>query len=255
MRHPCFDADLSGTPTIVGRLMQASNATFLVELDDDRQAIHKPVAGEKPLWDFPDATLGHRELAAHDLSVASGFDVVPRTVWIDEGPLGPGMLQAWVDTEDEDELVDLLPVAEADQPGWLKIFTGLDAHEQPVAVVHADDPRLRRLALFDVVINNADRKGGHVLLSQGTVFGVDHGLTFHVEPKLRTVLWGWAGRSFSTDEVTLLENTDRVAQECLQPWLTEAEIAATRERIADLLAAGHFPAPGRDWPTIPWPPF
>lgn len=254
MRHPCFDADLHGTPTIVGRLMQASNATFLVDLGEDRQAIHKPVAGEKPLWDFPDGTLGHRELAAHDLSLAAGFDVVPRTVWIEDGPAGPGMVQAWVEVDD-DELVDLVPEADADQPGWLKIFTGLDAHEQPVAVVHADDSRLRRVALFDVVINNSDRKGGHVLVSEGTVFGVDHGLAFHIEPKLRTVLWGWAGQPLTEEERHLLEEAARVCEPTLEPWLSEAEVTATRQRIDDLLEAGHFPEPGREWPTIPWPPF
>lgn len=238
--------------------MQASNATFLVDLSGGttgRQAIHKPVAGEKPLWDFPTGTLGHRELAAYELSNAAGYHVVPRTVWVEEGPVGPGMLQAWVETDEASEVVDLVPVAQANRPGWFRIFTGVDAHEQPVAVVHADHPQLRRLALFDVVINNGDRKGGHILVSEDAVLGVDHGVAFHVEPKLRTLLWGWAGSALRPDEIELLHGTLAIVEDTLRPWLERVEIEATRQRIEQLLTQGCFPEPGDDWPTIPWPPF
>lgn len=238
--------------------MQASNATFLVDLAGEpagRQGIHKPVAGEKPLWDFPTGTLGHRELAAYELSSAAGYDVVPRTMWIEDGPVGPGMLQAWVDADECGDLVDLVPVARANRPGWFRIFTGVDAHERPVAVVHADHPQLRRLALFDVVINNSDRKGGHILVSQQAVLGVDHGVAFHVEPKLRTLLWGWAGSDLDQDEIQLLEGTLDVLDDALRPWLARVEIEATRDRIRRLLTEGCFPDPGDEWPTIPWPPF
>ncbi len=149
--------------------------------------------GERPLWDFPDGTLAGREVAAFLISEAAGFDVVPPTV-LRDGPFGPGMVQVWVDTDDERELVDVCAPAEAPH-GWIGVLRARGERGRPAVLVHADTPALRRMAAFDVVVNNADRKGGHVLAgTDGHVYGVDHGLTLHVEDKLRTVLWGWVGQ-------------------------------------------------------------
>lgn len=254
-----LDVELTdGELEVLGRLPTASNATFLARLQrssGDVLCVYKPFAGERPLWDFPDRTLGLREVAAHALSRACGFDVVPRTELVD-GPLGPGSLQAWVAGEDPgDDVVDLRPVAEADQPGWFAVLEGLDAAGDEVVVVHADDTRLRRLALFDVVANNADRKGGHILTHRGGVFGVDHGLTFHPEPKLRTLLWGWAGAELDADERALLERVETEGAGALEPLLDSEEVTATRRRARRLLQTGHLPAHDPHRPAVPWPPF
>lgn len=241
----------AGTLHLVGRLVEASNATFLGELDGERE-VYKPTAGEAPLWDFPSHTLGRREVAAYELSSAAGFDVVPPTRWSEDAPLGPGSLQRWIDAEG-DELADLVPIDKV-PPGWFGIVVGVDEHDHEVALVHADHPRLRRLALFDVVANNADRKAGHVIRRGEQVYGVDHGVCFHDEPKLRTILWGWSGEELTDEETALLHRTLEVAEEALAPWLSPAEVAATVERAAQLLAEGRFPEPGDAWPVIPWPP-
>lgn len=243
---------------MVGRLVMASNATFLAEDEAGDKWVHKPVRGEAPLWDFPRGTLGQREIAAHDLSAAAGWAVVPYTCRV-VGPFGPGSAQRWVE-ESVDDLVDLV-TPEAVPHGWATIVTGLDADDQQVVLVTDEHPLLRRLALFDVVTNNADRKAGHVLHVPGephrheAVLGVDHGLTFHAEPKLRTILWGWAGESLSEDELSLLRRTIEVADEATSPWLSNPEIEALHDRLVDLLQEGCFPEPGDAWPVIPWPPF
>ncbi|HSN43933.1 MAG TPA: SCO1664 family protein [Propionibacteriaceae bacterium] len=235
---------------LVGRLVEASNATFLVEDSGGKKFVYKPVAGEAPLWDFPTGTLGRREVAAYELSRASGFDVVPSTTWI-EGPLGEGSLQVWVE-DSGPELARLVPVDEV--PGdWYGIVLGVDAHDREVALIHADHPGLRRLALFDVLVNNADRKAGHILRAGDAVFGCDHGVSFHVDHKLRTILWGWAGDPLTDAEIALLRSVPGVSQ-VLEDWLDPPEMDALLTRCEALLQAGIFPAPGDAWPVIPWPP-
>lgn len=258
--HPALTsglADLSGVQIrALGQLREASNATFLVEAadaDPPRRGVWKPVAGERPLWDFPHGTLAAREVAAYELSAAAGFDVVPTTV-LAETAQGPGALQTWVDVDAGLEgLVDLVHPDEVPE-GWFAIVDGLDADGNDITLIHADDPRLRRIALFDVVTNNSDRKGAHLLPSQGTVLGCDHGLCFHTEPKLRTILWGWAGQPLTEDEVALLGRTQDVAAQTLSPWLSPEEVTAVEERTAAMLLGAHFPHPTDEWPTIPWPP-
>jgi len=240
-----------GALTLVGRLIEASNATFVVADAEGRRFVYKPVVGEAPLWDFPRRTLSRREVAAYELSLASGFGVVPPTRWITDGPLGQGSLQDWV--EAGDSLALLVKVGDI-PPGWHGIVLGVDADDHEVALVHADDPRLRRLALFDVVVNNADRKAGHILATDGPVFGVDHGVTFHTDPKLRTILWGWSGDPLLDNDRTLLAAVLAVAEETLGPWLRPDEVTAVLERTQALLDAGTFPEPGDAWPVIPWPP-
>lgn len=182
------------------------------------QCVYKPVAGEQPLWDFPDGTLAGREVAAYLISEALGWKIVPPTI-IRQGPAGPGMIQLWVEQPDDPDgagLVDLCP-ANAVPPGYLSVLTAKDYTGAEVALVHADDPRLRRMAVFDVIINNADRKGGHVLAGiDGRVYGVDHGVSLHVHDKLRTVLWGWSAEPI--DDETLADLDD------LLGWLGSSRV-------------------------------
>lgn len=251
------DALLTGELELHGRVMPASNATFVGTVGTI-EVVYKPVRGERPLWDFPDHTLAAREVSAYLLSEASGWGVVPRTV-LREGPHGPGMVQLWQHTDPEQSAVDIVPAGEV-PAGSLHVFDGLDARDQPVALVHEDTAALRRMAVFDVLVNNADRKGGHVLeMADGHRWGVDHGLTFHEEHKLRTVLWGWAGDPLGEDELAGVRRV-LVALEgdlgaALAELLTPLEVAATVDRCVALLDAGTLPFPRGHAPAIPWPPF
>jgi uncharacterized repeat protein (TIGR03843 family) len=248
---------LTGELTLHGRVMPASNATFVGEIDG-RRVIYKPVAGERPLWDFPDGTLAAREEAAYVVSEALGWHVVPLT-WRRDGPHGPGMVQLWQEPDPVQEAVTL--VANAVVPeGFLHVFDGLDDRDHVVSLVHEDTAELRRMAVFDAVVNNADRKGGHVLaMTDGHRYGVDHGLTFHVEHKLRTVLWGWAGELLTDEDRTCLERlSDDLHADLgdqLGDFITWHEVEATRRRVKRLLRIGTLPEPGQGWRAIPWPPF
>ncbi|WP_307862061.1 SCO1664 family protein [Nocardioides sp. SYSU D00065] len=248
----------TGELVLHGRVLPASNATFVGELGGVR-VVYKPIAGERPLWDFPDGTLAAREVGAYAVSEALGWDIVPPTV-LGDGPHGPGMVQLWRDEVEDQAPVDI--VAEGEVPaGFRHVFDGLDAHDRPVSLVHEDSAPLRRMALFDVVVNNADRKGGHVLpMADGHRHGVDHGLTFHVEHKLRTVLWGFVEEPLDEEEAEGLRGLaaalDGDLGRRLADLLTEDELATTVRRVARLLDRGRFPAPASSaYPVIPWPPF
>jgi uncharacterized repeat protein (TIGR03843 family) len=225
----------NGELVVTGRLVDASNATLYATSTLNEQSIvciYKPIAGERPLWDFADGCLAHREYAAFVVSEHLGFNLVPLTV-LREGPYGYGMVQEWIDI---DESIDLG-----------KFFA-------------TDHPSLRAMALFDAVINNTDRKIGHLLpVDEKKVFGCDHGVTFHSDDKLRTVLWQWADEPFSPDEIELLQKAqlELAGQlgELLTPLLTELEIAQTARRVSELLNSGRFPLPNPDWPAVPWPAF
>ena len=260
MTHPALSASLSGGDLeITGRLLQASNATFLAELNHGTEkvsCVYKPTEGERPLWDFPQRTLGLREVAAYEVSRIGGFDLVPVTVLVD-GPLGPGSLQVWVE-EDEaqtSQLVDLVATTAVPSDGWFTSVEGLGADDQPVSVIHADRPDLRLLAVFDVVINNADRKGGHIIGSQGRIFGVDHGVSFHTDNKLRTLLWGWAGSELTAAELAAVARVRDQAAAALRNLLSAQEIEALVRRADLLLSRRRLPRPHGAWPSIPWPPF
>jgi len=255
------DLLLHGELTVLGRILPASNTTFLCRLgpeDAGLRAVYKPVAGERPLWDFADGTLAAREYAAWLVSDALGWAVVPPTV-LREGSAGPGMVQLWCEPDPDQVPVDLVP--EGPVPaGQLHVLDAFDADDHPVMLVHEDTPALRRMALFDVVVNNTDRKGGHVLaMPDGHRYGVDHGVCFHVDDKLRTVLWGWHGRRVDGEDLEGLrelgQRLDTDLCEQLRALLTEAEIAATRRRLDRLVATERFPRPGPGWPSIPWPAF
>jgi len=224
-----------GSLDVVGRLVDASNATLYCTValaEVEAACVYKPVAGERPLWDFPDGTLAAREVAAYEVSAASGWDLVPPTV-LREGPYGPGMCQLWIDV---DETVDLVELARSDHPD------------------------LRRMAVLDVVINNADRKGGHLLpTTAGRVYGVDHGVCFSVENKLRTLLWQFRGDALDTESTEVLgrlrADLDGPLGARLAELLAPAEVARTVRRVERLLRTSRHPQPSRDWPAIPWPPF
>ncbi|MGI8457375.1 MAG: SCO1664 family protein [Propionibacteriaceae bacterium] len=259
--HPALTAVLgSGELQLTGRLMSASNATFLAELTCGEvvtQCVYKPIGGERPLWDFPRGTLGLREVAAYEVSRLGGFDVVPVTVLAD-GPLGTGSLQVWVeeDPAQTEAVVDLVPTRTLPREGWFDVVEGTGVRDESVSVIHADDPRLRMMAVFDALINNADRKGGHILGSGGRVFGVDHGIGFHIEPKLRTLLWGWAGEPLTAAELTCVRKIGDDVADVLGGLLSEIEIVALLERAEKLIRRGTLPrSPRGSWPAIPWPPF
>ena len=261
-----------GELTVLGRIRSASNATFLCESTVGQRSVHcvyKPISGEQPLWDFPDGTLAGRELGAYLISRCMGWNIVPYTI-IRHGPAGRGMLQLWVEqpsdtvaTDESDlrsgpDLVDLFP-ADKLEPGYLPVLRAYDYAGDEVILMHADDIRLWRMAVFDLLINNADRKGGHVLRDlEGHIYGVDHGVCLHVENKLRTVLWGWAGKPVDDQTLTtvsgLADALSGPLAEALAEHITSAEVAALRRRACRLLDNPVMPGPNRHR-AIPWPAF
>lgn len=262
------DLDLltRGELHVEGQIRDASNAVLLCTVTHEgREAacVYKPVRGERPLWDFPDGTLAQREVAAYEVCAALGWDLVPPTV-LRDGPYGEGMCQLWIDTPEEPgESGRLLALVDAEEPGegWKAVGFAEVAEGRTALLVHADDARLRRLAVLDAVINNGDRKGGHLLVdAEGRLFGIDHGVTFNAEDKLRTLLWGWAGEPLTEEATTALEalrarlgDGEPLAAR-LAELITEAELDAVRERVAALLKSGRHREPGGEWPAIPWPP-
>ncbi|MFP3338488.1 SCO1664 family protein [Micrococcus sp. SIMBA_131] len=249
---------VTGELTLTGRITTASNATFLGAIGDT-PVVYKPVAGEAPLWDFPAGTLARREVAAHRVSEALGWEIVPRT-WLREGPFGEGMVQLWQEQDPEQDAVDLFPADEVPASGWLTILEGEDEEGRRLALAHEDSATLRRMAMFDVIVNNADRKGAHILaMPDGHRYGVDHGLTFHVADKLRTVLWGWIGEELSAEErdgvARVLDGLDGELGRGLAELLSAEEIGALAERCTQLLDDGIFPAPSGRTPAVPWPLF
>ncbi|MGW0735493.1 SCO1664 family protein [Streptomyces sp. NPDC002851] len=254
-----------GELTVNGRIAGASNAVLhcTVAYEGERaDCVYKPVAGERPLWDFPDGTLAQREVAAYEVSRATGWDLVPPTV-LRDGPYGEGMCQLWIEPAPQDGTPGLLALVDREEPedGWKAIGFAEVEEGRTALLVHADDPRLRRLAVLDAVINNADRKGGHLLPApDGRIYAIDHGVTFNVEDKLRTLLWGWAGEPLTDEAVTVLGALDaalapgEALATRLGKLITETELTALRERVAGLRTDGRHPAPSGTWPAIPWPP-
>lgn len=240
-----------------GRIMPASNATFLGEIDGVA-VVYKPEAGERPLWDFPDGTLAGREIAAYLISEATGWGLVPPTFHRD-GPHGPGMVQVWCEPDQEQDAVDLVPEGLLPD-GWCHVLDAFDQFDRPVSLIHEDSAALRRMAVFDAVVNNADRKGGHVLaMPDGHRYGVDHGIALHQDPKLRTVLWGWAGEPLDEGDQAGLQRLATRLDEGLATelggWITGAEVAALIRRMERLQRWGALPEPSHTRPAIPWPPF
>ena len=225
-----------GTLEVEGRLVEASNATLYCSISHQgvqAACVYKPVAGERPLWDFPPGTLAGREVAAYAVSRAAGWGIVPPTVMRD-GPFGPGMCQLWIDA---DTTADLIALARS-----------------------CDHAQLRDMAVFDAVVNNADRKIGHLLpRTDGRLYGCDHGVCFGEEYKLRTVLWQWRGRRLPGRALRAL---GRLQEELasgdlageLAALLSRAEVRATGERVDLLVQHRVHPYPPENWPAVPWPP-
>lgn len=241
-RATTLDVLREGELEIIGRIVGSSNNAMLATVTrvcpdpepvQTLEAVYKPILGERPLNDFPVGTLARREVAAWHVSEASGWGIVPPTV-LRDGPYGEGMIQVFVEADPE---VDI------------------------VSMILEDDPRLRRMAVLDAVMNNTDRKGGHILAVEGgrKIHGVDHGVCFSPVPKLRTVLWGWRGQPFEPDE---LEGLARIREALagdvgvtLRGLLSRTEVRATVRRTDVLLERGCFPFPSPTWPAVPWPPF
>jgi uncharacterized repeat protein (TIGR03843 family) len=235
---------------VLGRLPDSSNNALLCSIATDGgpvRVVYKPQAGERPLWDFPSGTLCRREKAAAVLDALLGWDLVPVTAWREDGPSGPGVVQEWIDGD-----VDLGVFPPGRIPsGWVGVVDAETA-DGPVVVAHRDDELTLRMILFDALANNADRKGGHLLRAEDGLYGIDHGVTFHVEPKLRTVLWGLAGASIPSALLTQVgDAVDRF--DVLEEWLTAREVEQTRRRAQRLVSTATFPAPSGEWPALPWP--
>jgi uncharacterized repeat protein (TIGR03843 family) len=237
--RPAVDRPLdllaTGEIEVLGLLPYSSNYVFLAKVckaGSEAHAIYKPRRGERPLWDFPQGTLAAREVAAFRLSEAGGWNIVPPTVLRPDGPLGAGSLQLFIEHDPERHYFALLD-------------------ERPKEFV--------TFAAFDVVINNADRKGGHVLEDEsGRLWGVDHGVTFHAQEKLRTVIWHLAGQPLGAGTVELVTRTGAALRRSdglggeLSRLLSKRETAATIMRVERLLAIGKLPSPGSDY-HLPWP--
>ena len=249
-----------GEISVHGRLSDASNLTLLGQAELDGvtvECIYKPTRGERPLWDFPDGTLAEREYASFLVSAAAGWDCVPLTL-LRPGPFGAGMVQQWIADADPDDIVDLVPAGRM-PPGWLPVLRARDGGGDPVVLAHADAAALALLAGFDLVVNNADRKGAHILpLPDGRVLGVDHGLCLHTEDKLRTILWGWAGQELPEPVMTgvhaLREQLTGTLGAELDGLITRAEKRALGRRLAALVDHPVFPHAPQNRSPIPWPP-
>lgn len=242
----------------IGQLRDASNGSLLCEDASKNLFVYKPTSGERPLWDFPDNTLSSREVAAANLDVMLKWNLVPSTRWISDGPVGPGMVQKWVE-----EVDDLRPVnifeTDSVPAGYLPVLEAVDQRGRPVTLAHDDSESLMRMALFDAIVNNADRKAGHILADQhGQIFAIDHGVCFNAEPKLRTVLWGWVDRPILDHHLTSLVQLQRTLGDFhngIDTFLSHAESHELRQRIKGLLDTQLFPRPSDGWPAIPWPVF
>jgi uncharacterized repeat protein (TIGR03843 family) len=222
-----------GEMKVTGRLVEATNASMLATVtneDTSLLCIYKPIAGERPLWDFSDGTLAYREYAAYLVSAQCHFAVVPLTI-LRDGPFGEGAVQLWMEIDESIDMIEFF---------------------------QRDNAQLRNMALFDAVINNTDRKIGHILPTlTGVVYGCDHGVTFHPEDKLRTVLWRWAGAAFTEEELLRLKSVNDYLNTTseLSSLLTSQEIAAIGHRVGRYLETGTFPSPSKEWPSVPWPPY
>ncbi len=236
--NPLLSLFKHGKIELEGQFMLGSNYTFLVRIEQDGnavQAVYKPSRGEQPLWDFPDHTLALREVAAYLVSEALGWNFVPVTVLREDGPYGPGSLQEFIE---------------------------FDPNYHYFTFSEKDRQRLRPVALFDLLVNNADRKGSHVLIEGKSkrLLLIDHGLCFHEQDKLRTVIWDFAGERFLQELCGSLENLVKQLagsgnlRASLEPYLSSREIAALGSRAELLLKTRIYPAPPEERRAFPWPP-
>jgi hypothetical protein len=219
----------SGDLEVLGRLVDASNASLLCKVGKETKVIYKPIAGERPLWDFATGNLASREVAAYEISELGNFNLVPETV-LRDGPFGVGAVQRWLEV---DETIDVVKLA------------------------MSQNREIAKMAIFDAIINNTDRKFGHILpISSQAIFGCDHGVSFHEDYKLRTVIWQWAGEVIPDELMELIKNVRAGLKDLdLSSLLSQKEIQALETRIELLFRTKTFPIPSEDWPAIPYPPF
>jgi hypothetical protein len=232
-----INALMKGEITIDGQFMQGSNYTFrglLTHEGQEYQVVYKPVRGEQPLWDFPRGSLAHREVAAYLLSEMLGWALVPPTVYRRKAPIGPGSVQLYIEHDPE-----------------YHFFTFEEADRQ----------RLRPAVLFDLIVNNADRKAGHILRgSDQHLWLIDQGLCFHVDDKLRTVLWDFGGEAIPPELVADLTRLEGMLEDGepqraeLEQHIRSGEVSAMAARIRDLLELEMFPLPPSPRRSYPWPP-
>jgi hypothetical protein len=222
-----------GEADVLGRMPWSSNATYLVNLsgsEGELLAIYKPQRGERPLWDFPRGTLALREVAAYEVSEALGWSIVPDTVMRD-GPAGPGMMQRFVEHDPEQHY-----------------FTLMETYPE----------RFKDMAAFDIVINNTDRKGGHCLIdADDHIWGIDHGVSFHAQWKVRTVIWDFANEPIAPESVDALTDLREKLRKDFGKRLGELidrfELDAVRARIDHLIALGALPDADPGYHSYPWP--
>ena len=220
-----------GSLEIKGQFTLGSNYTFLVEVkheDKTYQAVYKPTRGEQPLWDFEENTLALREVAAYIVSEALGFHIVPFTTLRNDGPYDSGSLQQFIEHDPNYHYFNFTP---------------------------KDKLLLKPIALFDLLINNADRKGGHVFFENAThkLFAIDHGICFHEDDKLRTVLWDFGGQTIPDELLSRLSLSSNLLAD-LEPYLSPGELTALQTRAEGIIQQGIFPHQPRDRRAMPWPP-
>ena len=229
-----------GKIAIQGEFLWGSNYTFLVQVETDGgklPAVYKPSRGERPLWDFPTSSLAKREAAAFWVSQALGWELVPPTVYRSRGPIGAGSVQLYIDHDPEYHYFNFSP---------------------------EDHQRLRPTVLFDLLINNADRKGSHILVGENRhIWLIDHGVCFHVEDKLRTVIWNFAGEKipeeYLADLRSFVNKLEPIDEQSSELWdrlvrlLNRGEIRAMAARAKTLIYSGIFPAPDPHRRPFPWP--
>lgn len=225
----------NGTIELKGRFTLGSNYTFLVTISGEGQefsAVYKPQRGEQPLWDFPENTLAGREVAAYHIDQVLQWSLVPFTMFREDGPFGAGSLQAYIDYNPNYHYFSFKP---------------------------ADIQKLHPVALFDHITNNADRKGSHILFEKNTrhLYAIDHGLCFHTEDKLRTVIWDFAGEPISEAHLQSIRQIASPSDDLLQqltPFLLDEEIMALTKRAENLLREAVYPQAPGDRRAFPYPP-
>ena len=255
-----MDLLLNGEIEIEGLIPDSSNGALKVLVSNSKQsleAIIKPEVSIRPLWDFPDLDLNNREYATYLLDRELNLNYVPDTVMRNVEGIGKSLIQEWVTESDNDLIIVKSPEDIPEE--YLKVLQGYDELNKLITLAHKNNRDLRNLCLFDLVINNADRKGGHLLMdSANKMWAIDHGVSWHFESKIRTVLWGWIDETFNDQDIALLNNAKKVIQTWKDEefiYLSEEEIEQTIKRVDGLLKENAFPQPGDQWPAVPWPIF
>lgn len=253
---PVDVADLASNDLhLTARLASASNQVFAGSLNTatgEVPVIYKPISGERPLWDFPGATLAVHEVLTFEIDSLLGWGLVPPTVLRLDAPFGSGVLQQYVPAPVTND-VAVVPASQHSD-GWVVIVQGVNAEDEPVQLRHRRSRRLQMFALVDAMCNNTDRKASHLLGDGDEVYGIDHGLCFHAQDKLRTVVWGFAGQQIPADlHADLLTLSQTVVGSGAFTLLTAEAQEATQRRLANLVATAEFPVPHGNWPALPSP--